>query len=435
MTTDVPSAISLALACIFLVGSSAGCAGTSAGPDAATPSAAAPPQPAPAPVVALPTAADIPALRAEGPAALARLLALHDTISADTTRARLADVIDAVAGQRYATVSRLYWYTDLTAAIDAARASDRPILSLRMLGRLDQDLSCANSRLFRVVLYADRALSAYLRDHFILHWSAERPVPRVTIDYGDGRRLERTIAGNSAHYILDPDGNPVDVLPGLYGAAAFRRELEAAAPVALALRGRTGDARRDALAVHHRARLAAAASLWQTANGTITLPAPAATLTSAEAITISKAIIERPMVQTVRLGPQGAELPDDALAWQALGSRRAEDARLDDQSRALIAALQPSDWAASAGPADPAALATLIAALEQQIAADTALDELKLRWQIHSWFADRAAPDTFAALNRRIYDELFLTPAHDPWLGMATPGIFTGLPADGIVAR
>ena len=31
-----------------------------------------------------------------------------------------------------------------------------------------------------------------------------------------------------------------------------------------------------------------------------------------------------------------------------------------------------------------------------------------------------------------VYTELFLTPANDPWLGMATPGIFTALPGDGV---
>ena len=59
-----------------------------------------------------------------------------------------------------------------------------------MLGRLDEDLSCANSRVFRATLYANQEVSAFLRERFILFWSSERPVPRVTIDYGDGRKLE-----------------------------------------------------------------------------------------------------------------------------------------------------------------------------------------------------------------------------------------------------
>jgi len=45
-------------------------------------------------------------------------------------------------------------------------------------------------------LLSDCALRARLacrraREGFVLHWSSERPVPRITIDYGDGRRSSR----------------------------------------------------------------------------------------------------------------------------------------------------------------------------------------------------------------------------------------------------
>src|SRR5207302_894835 len=113
--------------------------------------------------------------------------------------------------------SRLYWYTDLDQAQAAAKASGKPILTLRLLGRLNEEFSCANSRFFRTVLYANAEVSQRLREHFILHWESVRPVPKVSIDFGDGRKLERTITGNSIHYILDCDGHIIDALPGLYG--------------------------------------------------------------------------------------------------------------------------------------------------------------------------------------------------------------------------
>src|SRR5438046_27774 len=68
--------------------------------------------------------------RAEGPAALDRLLAEYDHAAPGDARDRLARTIDKVAGQRYATWSRLYWYDDLEAAKAAARTSGKPILSL-----------------------------------------------------------------------------------------------------------------------------------------------------------------------------------------------------------------------------------------------------------------------------------------------------------------
>src|SRR4029079_17039848 len=134
---------------------------------------------------------------------------------------RLTAVLDAVSQQKDSYLSGLYWYTDLSQAQAAARAAGKPILSLRLLGKLNEEYSCANSRFFRTTLYPNAEVSSYLRDHFILHWRSVRPVPRITIYMGDGRRIERTITGNSIHYILDSDGNPIDALPGLYGAKAF----------------------------------------------------------------------------------------------------------------------------------------------------------------------------------------------------------------------
>src|SRR5687767_7012235 len=98
-------------------------------------------------------AAAIKALRGRGKPALAELLATYDKAPEGAAKAALAATIDLVAAQRYATVSRLYWHTELGAALAEARDTGKPILSLRMLGRLDEDLSCANSRFFRTVLY------------------------------------------------------------------------------------------------------------------------------------------------------------------------------------------------------------------------------------------------------------------------------------------
>ena len=93
---------------------------------------------------------------------------------------------------------------------------------LRLLGTLDTEFSCANSRFFRTVLYPNAAVGKALREQYILHWQSHRPVPKLTIDFGDGRKIE-AITGNSVHYVLTPDGRVVDVIPGLYGPAAFLR--------------------------------------------------------------------------------------------------------------------------------------------------------------------------------------------------------------------
>jgi hypothetical protein len=369
---------------------------------------------------------DAATLRAEGPVALDRLLARYDAAD-DAGRARLAPLVDRVAAQRFATVSRLYWYTDLDAATEASRASGKPILSLRMLGRLDEDRSCANSRYFRVVLYGNAGLSRFLRDHFVLHWSSERPVPKLTIDFGDGRAVETTIAGNSAHYVLDEQGRVIDVLPGLMTPAAFRQELEIALMVV--------DADPPALASHHAARADAIAALWGRFGA-----AEGSDLLAAERVTITKMRTEwQPARQIVR--QPMAEVPVDSAVWGDIGARLLEDRRiaqvpvLDAQARGLVARLAPVDWSRDGAPLDADGLAALIAGFEQSVIADTGLNLTRMRAAVHAELAARAAEGRSLALddvNRWIYRDLFLTPAEDRWLGMAAPGVFTGLSGDGV---
>lgn len=144
----------------------------------------------------------------------------------DPAAAKLRRALDAVARQRDAHASGLYWYTDLELARGVAKASGKRVLSLRLLGNLDEEFSCANSRFFRTALYANKDVSEYLRQNYVLHWKSVRPVPKITIDMGDGRRIERTITGNSIHYVLGGDGTVHDAIPGLYGPAAFLETLK-----------------------------------------------------------------------------------------------------------------------------------------------------------------------------------------------------------------
>ncbi|HXH39397.1 MAG TPA: hypothetical protein VNN08_12280, partial [Thermoanaerobaculia bacterium] len=168
----------------------------------------------------------IAALRSGGQPSIDAMLAAHERVARDAaSEARFRSALDRVCRQADCLWSGLYWYTDLDEARRAARATHRPILSLRLLGDLGEEMSCANSRYFRTVLYPNRQIAAYLRDHFVLHWSSERPVPVVTIDFGDGRVLHRTITGNSIHYLLDESGRPLDALPGLYAPAPFMAQL------------------------------------------------------------------------------------------------------------------------------------------------------------------------------------------------------------------
>ncbi|MDH3492690.1 MAG: hypothetical protein OEM82_04005, partial [Acidobacteriota bacterium] len=138
---------------------------------------------------------------------------------------RITFVLDQVAMQKDAYSSRLFWHTDLAEAMREAKIRNKKIVSLRLLGDLNDEYSCANSRLFRSILYSDPAVAKTLRKDYVLHWKSVRPAPKITIDFGDGRKLVRTITGNSIHYILSSSGRIIDALPGLYDPATFGRYL------------------------------------------------------------------------------------------------------------------------------------------------------------------------------------------------------------------
>src|ERR1044071_382443 len=175
----------------------------------------------------------------------------------------ISTALDQICQQRDCYASELYWHTDLEKAKAAARASGKPILSLRLLGKLDEELSCANSRFFRITLYANEQVSRLLRERFILHWQSVRPVPKVTIDFGDGRKLERTLTGNSIHYVLDSDARPIDALPGLYGPGAFLRELtRAEALLSQCHEAKTTRERAALLRQYHSARVKELDTAW-----------------------------------------------------------------------------------------------------------------------------------------------------------------------------
>ncbi|OLE33655.1 MAG: hypothetical protein AUI36_28380, partial [Cyanobacteria bacterium 13_1_40CM_2_61_4] len=211
-------------------------------------------------------------LRALGPAGLSSLFELYGAeinrhVSNSLALAtpewqRLTAALDAVSQQKDSYLSELYWYTDFGQAKAAARAAGKPILSLRLLGKLNEEFSCANSRFFRTVLYSNANVSQALRERFILHWQSVRPAPRVTIDFGDGRKLERTITGNSIHYVLDADGHVIDALPGLYGPDAFLRALAPAEDVSRRLRAVNAAALLRTLSDYHQAAVQANTANW-----------------------------------------------------------------------------------------------------------------------------------------------------------------------------
>lgn len=399
------------------------------------------------------SAAAIAQLRSMGPEGLDLLLQVYgDQIArrsiealgqraADPEWRQLTATLDAVSQQRDSYASRLYWYTDIEQAKTVARATGKPILSLRLLGNLNEEFSCANSRFFRSTLYANSAVSQFLRENFILHWKSVRPAPRVTIDFGDGRKLERTVTGNSIHYVLDSDGRPIDAIPGLYGPAAFLKVLTQALgafrSIAPAGAGREAGLRayhqsaKDAAAAEFKADIRrSGAGLKPESNAGENLAGlgfPDAV--RAAPLAVSKSVVEIKTVKSIsETGkPQAPTTPDGDLAeWEKIAALHTADATLDASSIALISSQYTSI------DAHDARMLRTLKNLEHYIAVDSVRNEYLLHARLHEWFLGGALGQDIEALNEKVYTFLFLTPGSDPWLGLVSPDAYTGLVDDGI---
>ena len=394
-------------------------------------------------------------LRSQGPVGLQALLDANATLltqhNSGTVRPsslaeraawqRLQAALDAVGAQRDCQASRLYWYTNFDDAVTAAQAAHKPILSLRLLGNLNEEYSCANSRFFRTTLYANAEVSQYLRTHFILHWQSVRPVPRITIDFGNGRKIERTITGNSIHYILDSDGRAIDALPGLYGPKAFLKGLADAEQAALKYAALPSSAREEYLRNYHAALYAATLQSWNhdlaaigqsaisSVNSLLQLnPQPPIAIAPGQ-LTASKSAAEIPMLKSFQTA-------DDAT-WTQIARLHSADAELDPASVTLISAKYPTAKQAARMAYSKSAvenpLNSALRNLRSSIAEDTVRNEYQLHSQIHEWFMKGAVPNDLGRFNSLVYAKLFLTPDSDPWLGLVPPNTITALDNNGLV--
>jgi hypothetical protein len=407
-------------------------------------------------LVAQATAADganadsaIASLRERGPKGLEALVKTHaDSIEAyrswlktpgkatfDPLWPRLDRALDGVGAQCDNYAARLYWYTDIEKAKAAAKATGRPILSLRLLGKLNQDLSCANSRFIRTALYANGTVSSVLRGQFILHWESVRPVPTITIDFGDGRRIVRTITGNNLHHVLDDQGRPLECLPGLTGPGPFLEWLATSRTLYSQLAKMDDAGRARALRRHHDRRYRDIVVSWR--NGLAAIggknvqagdfpamgfPVKGRVPDAVEAapVAITKSGIELPMLRAMMPVAQGLEDSTTGVMWDSIAALHRDGAKLDESSLGLMAAKT------TVTPA-------MLERFERSIALDTVRNRYLLQRHIHQWFVNGQVAGDPAALTERVYGELFLTPGDDPWLGLVPPETYAALDKNGLV--
>lgn len=356
-----------------------------------------------------------------------------ETGNADGNWKRIAAAIDTVAMQRDAYASHLYWYTSLEHAKAEAKRTGKPVLSLRLLGNLNEEFSCANSRLFRSVLYSNTEIAKYLNENYVLHWKSVRPAPKVTIDFGDGRKIERTLTGNSIHYVLDANGQIIDALPGLYSPQAFLKFLTDAKgandlPVQpritrkgqyAAFRKRTFDK-----IASERERNVKASKITLIEPKTSAAAVPTATEAAPRAMAKMIVTSEISILDGISDDFSKYRAQLDLGDWRKLAALYATNAKIDASGLAFIKRQTKNTVTGEQ-------FASLVKNLEDFAALDTTMNDYMFRTRVYGILSENNN-DSLEKINERIYAEIFLTPRSDEWLGLYSPDIYTALDGNGI---
>ncbi len=390
--------------------------------------------------------AAIEELRALGPAGLEALLTQHaheidrhianPKLAVDSDWQRITRALDLVGQQKNNFISGLYWYTDLEEAKKAATESGKPILSLRLLGNLTDELSCANSRFFRTVLYPNAQIRDVLRDRFVLHWKSVRPAPRITIDFGDGRKLERTVTGNSIHYVLASDGYLIDAIPGLYGPTAFLRSLQDSETLSKSVAGKSPAARNGLLDNYYRDRVNKIQLAWlaevRNLGGTVPRGLIVTKDKNGEALSIAplavtKAAIEIPAIRSMTGASEALAQVTDENLWKRIAEGHMSDAMLDDRSKALIRRQNPS--------LSENDMSRMLYKFWESIALDTVRNEYLMRTRLYARMVQAYNRVNLEKFNDDVYANLFLTPRSDPWLGLLSADVYAGIDNGGVIDR
>ncbi len=281
------------------------------------------------------------------------------------------------------------WRNDLKAAIAEAKSQNKPILLLSMFGRIDEKMPCANARTLRATLFQTSEFKQLVGKDVIPAWEMVRPVPRVTIDFGDGKKIERTVRGNAVMYLLNSDGQVIDAFPGVYTAGDFVPAVRAT------------------LAALAKADAAQVAAFHQSA-------ATVAMETRRRNTTLGKSVVESPTLFAIGASPIAGASP----------TVRPRDAK---HAAFLTAAAQLADLSLTPmPPADAVRLATNNPAAtpkdpgiaERIIASDSRRNLEAVRPVVHLWLASEPKLLTPAEARDIVLETILKIPYKDPYFGL-----------------
>jgi hypothetical protein len=293
------------------------------------------------------------------------------------------------------------------------------------------------------VLLSDPKVAEFIGKEFVPVWEEVRPVPQVTIDFGNGKKLQRTLGGNTVMYLCLPDGRVADVFPGVYTPDAFLPAAQASLAFMRTLQDGSPDGCRpgaDAeLREWHRKQIALAATSEQ------------------RRITMSKAFVESPLLNAIAgNGPWGRRptlrtAPPGTTQQQALpataevtlvpvpGRMSVDASQFQDPKKALEILSRLTDDV-SKRPASVEQLKARFAEVpegqrptperlgEMAVQMDSQNNVRLVRPAVHLLFSTYERLPQPALCRDTVYRDILHAPLDDPYLGLAdalvpgTPG-------------
>lgn len=245
------------------------------------------------------------------------------------------------------------------------------------------------------MLFSSDTVAKAMNDQFEPVWVSVRDVPLVTIDFGNGHKITRTLNGNVATYALRPDGTVLDILPGIYAPEEYVAQLGQMRLLNQYAYGFAagGDMKPgERLANYH----AAQAKLLGEGKA-------AGVLVFNKMAAISKARIENPVKFT--------------LAGEPVPPPHRPNGPNGDASPAQIAVQQYQQAGGPKPEATPASKAAETLRGWKELAEDTKLNETAHRKAIHAHLA-KAGVVQPKDVTKWLYKEVLHADLDDPYLGL-----------------
>jgi hypothetical protein len=215
------------------------------------------------------------------------------------------------------------------------------------------------------VLFSSADVAKQINESFEPAWESVRAVPIVTIDFGNGEKITRTLHGNIATYVCTADGKVIDLLPGLYSPDVYVQRLSGMARLHALVKSASPEALANTLRTYHTLRIE-------------TLKDVQSAISKLRVADMRKADIEGPVKR---------------VAWS-------------QSATAPIGSVAPE----SLRTAERVAGATVLAE-------DTRVNETARRLQIHTLLAERG-PATPNEIVKWLYKEVLHADLDDPYLGL-----------------